>query len=388
MKSSPVEVSFDTSSLLDDCHLDVHDLLPDQPCSPTKRLGHAFGSIEPLSATTTPDLLCGFSLASSGLFQATHHLRHSASTGDLLDAARPLHNDKIEKLLELLREANDDMELDDQLRTRVFKGRFSRLADPLGLGDSLYGDLESYLHTKSHNYKDNDNKENVAPEPSKKRKDASVPRPSKRQKSAIPVLQALPNAANTGNSIISSNTTKTTSNINTIKGQSGRLQPLQLQPLQLQPLHPLHPPAAVAVARSPHRICVPQSRFVKPQPLVLRPLDKLDIYMVESLTGLVNDATQFGTELNASNCEGFPMPEDINEIVQIPTNETVASSEQQKMALIKAYHSKRVGSPSGDSSYRGFYSKKEFDEYVRMGKTQVKVYEEKRRVRWADDLEW
>lgn len=385
MKSSPVEVSFDTSSLLDDCHLDVHDLLPDQPCSPTKRLGHAFGSIEPLSATTTPDLLCGFSLATNGLFQATHHLRQTASTGNLLDADRPLHNDKIDKLLELLREANDDMELDDQLRTRVFKGRFSRLAD------SLHGDLESYLHTKPHN----DNKENVAPEPSKKRKDASVPRPSKRQKSAIPALQALPNAANTSNSNSttktsnSSNTTKTTSNNTIEKGQSPRLQLTRpLQPLQLQPLHPLHPPTAVAVARSPHRICVPQSRFVKPQPLVLRPLNKLDIYVVESLTGLVNDATQFGTELNASNCEGFPMPEDINEIVQIPTNETIPSSEQQKMALIKAYHSKRVGSPLVDSSSRGFYSKKEFDEYVSMGKTQVKVYEEKRRVRWADDLEW
>jgi len=130
------------------------------------------------------------------------------------------------------------------------------------------------------------------------------------------------------------------------------------------------------------------SRIVKPQHLVLKPLNKLDIYLVDSLTGLVNDATQFGTELNASNCEGFPMPEDVNEIVQIPTNETVPSSEQQKMALIKAYHSTRVVTLPSDSSYRGFYNKREFDEYVRMGKTEAKAHEEKRRVRWAEDLEW
>lgn len=284
-----------------------------------------------------------------------------------------LHNDKINKLLELLKEANGDLELDDQLRTRVFRGRFSRRVDP------LHGDLDSYLDTKDHD----DNKENVAPEPSKKRKDSSVRRPSKKNKSAIPVLQALPNAGNTANS------TKATSSSE--KGRNLRL-PLiyPLQPLQIDgfPTLQMRAPATLAGSRSPHRICIPKSsRIVKPQQLVLRPLTKLDIYLVDSLTGLVNDATQFGTELNASNCEGFPMPEDVNEIVQIPTNETVGPSEQQKMALIKAYHSTRMGS-LGDSSYRGFYSKKEFDEYVRLGKTQVKVYEEKRRVRWADDLEW
>lgn len=392
MKSSPVEVSFDTSSLLDECHLDVHDLLPeDSACSPTKKSGHAFGSIQLLSATPTPDLLCGMSLMTSDLFQATYHLRNSASSGDLLEG-RPLHNDKIEKLLDLLKEGNDDFELDDQLRTRVFKGRFSRRTDPLD------GDLDSYLHTKLHN----DNKENVSPEPSKKRKDGSALRPAKRHKGASTVLQALPNASNMAHSTNISNNTcnNTIGNSTAEKGHKKRLsqkQALQsllipqllLQPLQLQPTQPLQLQSSLPALRSPNRICMPKSsRIVKPQHLVLKPLNKLDIYLVDSLTGLVNDATQFGTELNASNCEGFPMPEDINEIVQIPTNETVPSSEQQKMALIKAYHSTRVVTLPSDSSYRGFYNKREFDEYVRMGKTEAKAHEEKRRVRWAEDLEW
>lgn len=358
MKSSPVEVSFDTSSLLEDYHLDAQDLLPDidTGSSPVKKLGHVFGSYEPLSASTTPDLLYVYSLASNELFQMTHHLRRTANP-DWLESDNSLHNDKIEKLLNQLREGNDDFELDDQLRTRVFKGRFSRRPDLLDV------ELDSYLRDTKTNLTPvyNENKENVAPiEPSKKRqRDTNLPlRQVKRQKrTAIPVLQALPNACNT----------------DTFTQRS----PIPASQSQLPSI------------RSPHRVCVPKSsRIMKPQPLVLKPLKKIDIFLVDSLTGLVNDATQFGTELNASNCEGFPMPEDVNEIVQIPTNDSVPSSVQQKMALIKAFYSTRLNYEKGDNSYRGFYSKKEFDEYRSLGKTQAKVYNEKRKVRWADELEW
>lgn len=343
MKSSPVEVSFDTSGLLDEYQLSATDLLPDYDvASPIKKRGHEFESIQHLSPSTTPDLLCGFSLASNELFQVTQNLRKGPH--DTIDVDRPLHNDKIEKLLESLRENNADFELDDQLRTRVFRGRFSRRQDPLD------AELDSYL--QQHNPKlppvSNDNKENVAPlEPLKKRLKDGVARSNKRQKrSSIPVLQALPTLSNTDRK-------------------------------------------EMPLLRSPRRICVPKlTRLMKPQPLVLKPLKDIDIFLVDSLTGLVNDATQFGTELNASNCEGFPMPEDVNEIVQIPTNESVPPSSQQKMALIKAFHSMRATPAIGDSSYRGFYSKKELDEYKSKGKTQMKVFTEKRNVRWADDLEW
>lgn len=338
MKSSPIEVSFDTSNLLDDYQFSAQDLLP-EIASPVKKPTHSNRSghqdspkSQQLSPSTTPDLLCGFSLASNELFQVTQNLRHQNM--EIFDE-KPLYNDKIEKLLENLKD--DSFELDDQLRTRVFRGRFSRRNDPLD------ADLDLYLQGPKLPPL-NENKENLAPlEPLKRPKDAN--RHVKRQKrSAIPVLQAIPNVVNT-------------------ERQS-------------------------PILRSPHRICVPKlTRLMKPQPLVLKPLKNIDIFLVDSLTGLVNDATQFGTELNASNCEGFPMPEDVNEIVQIPTNESVPPSSQQKMALIKAFHSTR-SSICSDNSYRGFYSKKELEEYKSQGKTQVKVFNDKRKVRWADELEW
>lgn len=115
--------------------------------------------------------------------------------------------------------------------------------------------------------------------------------------------------------------------------------------------------------------------------------------MVESLTGLINDATQFGTELNASNCEGFLMPDNINEIVQIPTNE-VGPSAKKKLAIIKAHHSKRFTDDQSDltksrSGSPGFYLKQEFEKYRELTPpSQVQVHRDKKAVRWADELEW
>lgn len=313
---------FDTSNLLDcDDYLDEDILDADFDASPTKKKKHTTAAFEPLGRT--PDLR----FQSNELFQMTHHLH---------EGHEKLHNDKIEKLLSQL---NHDYELDDQLRTRVFKGRFRRNT-PL---DALDLHLNSYLREKPV---DNDNKENISPEPLKIRKDG--PRKAKKKRTGIPVLQPLHNILNLSS-----------------------------------PEKPV---------RSPARICVP--RRTGPGKPCVKALEKqLNIFLVDSLTGLVNDATQFGTELNASNCEGFPMPEDVNEIVQIPTNDTVPLAAQKKMAIIKAFHSTRF--PGGSSSTRGFYSKKEFDEYAQ-GK--VKVLEEKdkfnveekdkRGVRWADDLEW
>lgn len=364
MTSSPVEAPpFDASALLQDCHLDAADLLADSDLgsSPTKRVGHVFETVQPLRQSTIPDLHCEFSLASSELFQITHHLRRLASNNELLGPDESLHNDKINKLLEQLRDGNDSFELDDQLRTRVFRGRFSRRPDPLDV------DLDSYLRDNKTQLAPvhNENKENVAPvEPLKKRHtDAGPLRPAKRQKrTAIPVLQAVPNMAN--------------------MDVSAQRSPLRAGKTTMAT--PTPPPV-----RSPHRICVPKSsKLNRLQPLVLKPLDGLDIFLVDSLTGLINDATQFGTELNASNCEGFPLPEDINEIVQIPTNESVPSSAQQKMALIRAFKSARLAPPHTDNSYRGFYTKREFDEFRSLGKTQVKQPGHKSRVRWADELEW
>ena len=135
-----------------------------------------------------------------------------------------------------------------------------------------------------------------------------------------------------------------------------------------------------------------------------------NIYMVDSLTGLINDATQFGTELNASNCEGFPLPEDTNEIVQIPTNDDT-NKNKQKMAIIKAYHNKYFNTATAAGSSRelkpnnrigGFYSSEEFERFqssidaMKTGvelvqnepKTKTKNKKGKARVNWAEQLEW
>lgn len=321
---------FDTSGLLDNDIYNLDDDIVDYESSslPIKKhiLSAASTSCDALSPDKTPDLRCEHT---NELFQMTNHLRESL---EMWDPEKMLHNDKIEKLLNQLR--NDDFELDDQLRTRVFRGRFRR-SSPL---DELDLQLNAYLREPQLKEERtvNENKENV--EPLGIRKGSNSVNKPKRKRMGIPVLQPLANITN------------------------------------------------LEKARSPKRVCVP--RRSTPGKPCLKALDDPNIiYVVDSLTGLVNDATQFGTELNASNCEGFPMPEDINEIVQIPTNDTVPSAAAlKKMAIIKAFHSTRFPSVGADNS-RGFYSKKQFDEY-KNGKLRVFDEAKKKGVQWADDLEW
>lgn len=328
MTSSP-ELSFD-ASLLADNQLD-HDLVA---ASPLKRTMSASYECPQLSALLVPDLRCH----SSELFQVTHHLRsshdyaHEKEKFPLHDRHGHLHNDKIEKLLGLL--AGTDFELDDQLRTRVFKGRFSKGLDAFDLQLDSY--LQSSPSKKGEKRRIDDNKENAVPEPAKKNGS-----PKRRKKpTGIPLLQT---------ELI---------NINN---------------------------AAYRKTASPNRVCVPK-RAAHPGRPSLKFRQDQNIFVVDSLTGSVNDATQFGTELNASNCEGFPMPEDANEIVQIPTNDTVPQSAEQKMAIIKAVHGKRSTAPAA-SGARGFYTKREFDDF-RAHRQATAVKSSTKRVQWADELEW
>ncbi|PSK41136.1 hypothetical protein C7M61_000808 [Candidozyma pseudohaemuli] len=340
--------TFDTSNILDDDDLQINDFneIP-LHASPVKRPSKAPYDTSPskspafLNMNSFPDLRT----LPNELFQVTHHLR----SRELLD--KPLKNDKIEKLLSELEENNSDFELDDQLRTRVFRGRLRKQPS-----DSLDMKLDSFLDDSSTNgfsqqrvakrFND-ENKENSL-RPSKKPRLSDRPR---RSMSSIPSLQPLSNITDTNSR---------------------------------------------SPNRSPQRICVPRRR--RP----LRPCLKelllrlpIQIFMVESLTGLVNDATQFGTELNASNCEGFLMPDNVNEIVQIPTNE-VGPLAKKKLAIIKAHHSKRFCENRPEESKQeenssGFYLKREFEEYKApkaQRQLQVQVHRDSKAVRWADELEW
>lgn len=329
--SSSADLSMDSAGLVDDFLLGSNDILGPQQLSssPIKINRHTQNLPPPLGKTIIPELKCEPFLPPNELFQITTHLRNPQDSS-------LLHHNKIAKLLNQLQDSNDDLELDDQLRTRVFKGRFSNKTAL----DSFDLRLDSFLAEKPPPFPLDDNKENSTIAEPLKRKLRQPVRDAKRLRrpARIPVLSALPNVIN----------------------------------------------GATSPVRSPQRICVPKRQGTPHKP-VLKLLTDLNIYLVNSLTGMINDATQFGTELNASNCEGFPMPEDVNEVVQIPTNESVPASSQQKMAIIKAFHGTRF--PGGANGSRGFYSKQESEEFKRSGRT-LPVRTGTRRVHWAEDLEW
>lgn len=294
--SSPEE--FD-ASLLAELDADLLEL-------PTKRPHHPPRDVPHLSLLTVPDL--HFLLDASELFAATHHLR----------AHERLHNDKIEKLLLLLRHDSDD-ELDAQMRTRALQGRYKSQLDALDV------QLDHFLLPRKRRI--DDNKENAVVA------GKTLPKRRKEQRK-LPLLQ-------------------TDLGPNRMRRRVGVL---------------------------PQRVCVPRTGAQPGRPSI-KFREQQNIFVVDSLTGSVNDATQFGTELNASNCEGFPLPEDVNEIVQIPTND--AASAAHKMAIIKALHGKAPRAGAGRHS--GFYLKREFDERE---KPRDVVTRQTKTVQWAEELEW
>lgn len=197
---------------------------------------------------------------------------------------------------------NNDWELDDQGRTRIFKGRFKFNIDD---NEDLENQLDRYL---------NSNKENYSP----------TRRPINNKKL----------------------TNKLTNKIDKSTKLKGNL--------RLQ--KPFRAIRQKGLCRPNHRTKAslrPVIRYKSNQP---------SIFLVDSSTGSLNDATQFGTELNASNCEGFPLPEDINEVVQIPTNE---DNENTKMAIIKTFNNKIFHNEGGNFQKVGFYLKSEYDNFLK-----------------------
>lgn len=363
-------------------------------------------------------------IVANELFQVTNNIRsgslnqHSDIFGlandenDDLFYGKRLNNDKINKLVnELgLRNRSDeiDFELDDQLRTGIFKGRFKKSQYNM---DNNKDDIDLLLTDYLDNGAPvpNENKENLTPYPDPlktiRNKDTNsikksnkvffkAPRRPAYSKSSIPVLKPLSNVTNIE----------------------------------------LKKPYNEFVVRkdstiSPKRLCIPNntSDIVPSKPSIKYQKPLLNIYLVDSLTGHINDATQFGTELNASNCEGFPLPEHVNEIVQIPTNDesqkSTTKKQKQKMAIIKAFQNKYYSTNKPTTKVTGkrpgFYNKEEFENYkhslsqqntsdvqvinqASISQTQSsadsvddkhnsapnKTNSVNSRVRWADELEW
>lgn len=348
------------------------------------------------------------------LFQVTNCLR-SQTQSELSDMfgtqddeyddlfyGKRLNNDKIDKLVNDLGLKNQgdeiDFELDDQVRTGIFKGRFKKnqyIVDNNNNNDDIDELLTGYLGNNTHVL--NDNKENLTPYPDplktiRNKNTNSIkksnkvffkaPRRNGTSKSSIPVLKPLSNVTNIE--------LKKSNNEFVVRKDN---------------------------AISPKRVCTPNHSggLMPSRPSIKYQKPLLNIYLVDSLTGHINDATQFGTELNASNCEGFPLPENANEIVQIPTNDDSqvpsAKKNQQKMAIIKAFQNKYF-SPNNNEAVSfgkrpGFYNREELEIYKQnlplQSSSGVQVINQvpsenkqisaktklsKPKVKWADNLEW
>lgn len=334
------------------------------------------------------------------LFQVTKKFRKEPTSSNIfglngLDEdgwlfGKKLNNDKIDKLVQNLNmdeESEDLFELDDKNRTRVFKGRFHNREG----SDMLDMQINDYLKDKENKVPENALYKTKGYEGNgiKKSKRLFFKNPKKKLPSA-PALKPLVNLTNVE-----------------LKMHEPKMSEMGLG---VNPMNITH-----------RKTCVPKhTQGIKPRrpSLSYRKLQP-NIYLVDSLTGHLNDATQFATELNASNCEGFPLPEDTNEIVQIPTNEEVISAKSKrqnaaahKMAIIKAFRNKyfNAENPQDDVNELklGFYNKEEYEMYMQNQslasgsgvaiasqsegdislKNNKDVQKKKKKVRWADSLEW
>lgn len=376
-------------------------------------LGNFLGEISPANRNSKGETS---SQTPNGLFLVTNRFRQESqesfkdvfgltSNEEDVFLSKRLNNDKLERLLRDLglraREAGEEeFELDDKMRTRIFKGRFNKSQSQ----DNLEVQLGSYLNNHSLPDQENialedtggtPNKENIGMKRSER---IMFNNSRKHKKAALPASRPLSNLTNLD---LKKPTNETSSKIKK-----------SIKPSDV----------------SPRRICIPHhSTNIIPQKPNIKFPDKrhVNIYLVDSLTGQINDATQFGTELNASNCEGFPLPEDVNEVVKIPTNEEPSQSKKRqkskpKMAIIKAFHNSKHFSSFGcqqqntSSTRPGFYNKEEYENYKSFMKEKsnegVEVVTEdissefanyqqetnlrknnnsnKKEVRWANNLVW
>ncbi|CCH43401.1 hypothetical protein BN7_2949 [Wickerhamomyces ciferrii] len=158
-------------------------------------------------------------------------------------------------------------------------------------------------------------------------------------------------------------------------------------------------------------VCTPKSLNSKSNPIpILRIKSENSLnFIVDASTGKLHDATQYATEINASNGEGVPIPQTINEQVTVPVNGP-KRTKTPKTAIVRGYLLKLSsnGIKGNTSSNRrlGFYSEADYKKYFNpkhspvkimkpqsnstspTKKTKAKELNTKRSVRWAEQLEW
>lgn len=281
--------------------------------------------------------------------------------------------DKIDRMMQELEQSqHDDFALDSLLRSRFSRNRFGPPRNPIN-SDPIDSSISKFL--------DPHDKENASPFCDPPKTATKNPFLAKRHKP---------------NPLAPSSSSELNSLGRTLLGK----------PSQIPVLRPMHT-ATVPLIVSPQRICRPQHRQYPPT--TLRPALKANggrhhnIYVVESLTGLVGDATRFGTELNASQTDDFPLPVHPREIVQIPLyleEEERESDQPLPVAIIRLLHDRRQQQhlPTA-TGHRGFYTPHQFEIFRQdidrttnetpLTKPSSSPTEHStRKVHWAEDVEW
>lgn len=287
--------------------------------SPFKRRTQSHMPVVSLHESPTPDLR--LSAGAADLFQATHlqhdgvnELNYSESLDSSFEKER---GGRIERLLQSL---DGDFELDSELRSHGATKSLARQPDP------LEARLDAFLGAN----KENDHV--VSAKKAKLKRDPVKKTPMKRphKLNQKPFLVAKP----------------------------------CFSPFGTLNVSPTFPKRKRASSHEPNFALLPG----KP---CLRLSSDMTIFMVELLTGSVVNATQFGTELNSTNCENIQFPANPNEVVLIPTN-----AEELEVAIIKGFHGRRLAARFGTNF--GVYA----------ADLAPTVYNDSKRVRWAEQLEW
>ncbi|RLV89490.1 hypothetical protein JA1_005130 [Spathaspora sp. JA1] len=254
---------------------------------------------------------------------------------EFLFGSSALNNDKVHKMMSHINYEKqkqleqDDYELDDVVRVGFYRGNIggSRQQFNVENNEIIDSHLENYLRPSFNRNDENKENQDLYPEPLKVKKTGSnsINKPSiYKSTKGIPILKP-----------IHSNTAK-----------AKKFEAFILRNNVL--------------GKSPKRICSPNNGIVPGKSLLK---NHGPAFLIESSSGLINEATKFGTELNSSNCQGFPFPETETEIVQIPTNEDDAN---KKMAIIRMINNKPTANPSKKTQIyerSGFYNESEFQEY-------------------------
>lgn len=153
------------------------------------------------------------------------------------------------------------------------------------------------------------------------------------------------------------------------------------------------------------KVCSPKKRLTNLKP-VLRIKSKNSLnFIVDSSTGQLHEATQYATEINANNGEGIPIPKTMNEQVTIPINGP-RRSKIPKTAIVRGFSYKIPSAKYLSDNKVGFYSEAAYKSYFSPKNSPNKIVKsykaeagsptkknktkknEKRSVRWAEQLEW